>query len=749
MKLSTAIRPSSDFMYGASFLALAIALTSHWTPAVAEEPVAREGKMLEEIVVSATKRGIANIQDLPMAIQAIGGDKLAERVAVDFNDYFRMISGLAVYDQGTGDKRYIVRGVNATGAGTVGLYLDEIIITGENAQDGGGRQPDVRLFDIDRVEVLKGPQGSTFGSSSLSGTIRYITRKPVLGEVSGYAQAGAEYIDGGNAGWQTQGALNLPVGEKVAVRVSGLYQDSAGYIDSMFADNVNAPETKAVRAIALIEPTENLRLTFMAMHQKVDTDGQAYFNLQDYTGNPLSQNGDYTQADIVENGFEDKMNLFNATLEYEMSWATLTATASRFERDSVFQRDSSLVMERFVGRPSTGTGRSVITQPKDRTLDSFEVRLASNTASRLQYLVGLFHQKEDRAFRTAIYPAPNGQAQEVSGYSLSRAVDTSISEYAIFGEIAFDITDALTLTAGGRYFDFNIDEIANSISTFGGTPGTGVGNPLGFTEDGAIFKGNLSYKVHPDHLVYIQAAEGFRPGGTNDQVAAQLAGVAIPTGFGSDSLISYEAGYKSTFLDGRVRFNLAAYLIEWDNIQLQAEVFGPGGRFPYRANGGGAEIKGLEVDLSLKPLPEWELTFSSSLVNAELTEDNPIPSTGMKGDNIPYVPDFTASVSTRYEWNVGSLMAHIAGDVTYVDGRGTEYRPTSASFVELEDYTLVNLRIGLGDNDAGWQASVYANNITNNDSQIDVFRVVAGLYPDGVIINRPRTVGLSLKKSFP
>ncbi len=706
------------------------------------------GSPLEEIVVTATKRGDTSVQDVPLSIQALDGLALQDIGASDFADYARLVPGLSMQEQGSGDRRYIVRGVNSAGAGTVGLYVDEVIITGENAQDGGGRQPDVRLFDIDRVEVLKGPQGTTFGSSSLAGTIRYITRKPTLGEYSGYVQAGVESVEGGDIGWQAQGAVNIPVGEKVAIRASGLFRDTAGYIDNIFRKNANGAEVKAGRLLALIEPSDSWRLSLMAMRQDMDADGPVYFNRVDYLGAPLSQGDNYFQADIVDTGFTDEMNLYNATLEMDSSIGRFTAVASRMERDPVFSRDSSLVMQRFVGRPAFGTGRSAIIQPKETTLDTFELRLASVDDRRLQYLVGLFSQSEDRNFKSFIQPAPNGQVVYTPGYSLSRIIDTSIDEYAAFGELSFAATDRLTLTAGARYYNFDIDEIANNVAGFSGAAGTGLGNRLSSSEDGTIFRGNAAFALTPDKMLYLQVAEGFRPGGTNDQVAALIAGVAIPQGYDSDSLINYEAGYKSTLLDGRVRFNAALYLIEWDDIQLQAEAVGPGGRFPYRTNGGGAEIRGAEVDLTWFPVDAWEIGLGAAVSDAALTKDNPLPASGLDGDKVPYVPDFTATLSTRYEWNLGALTASVGGDANYVDERTTEYRPNNASYLKLDAYTLLNLRAGISSESGGWEAMLNLNNVTNDDTDIDVFRIVAGLYPNGYIINRPRTIALTLTKNF-
>lgn len=702
---------------------------------------------LQEVIVSATKRSDVNVQDVPLSVQALGGETLADIGAMDFADYFRLVPGLSILEQGSGDRRYIVRGVNSAGAGTVGLYLDEVIITGENAQDGGGRQPDVRLFDIDRIEVLKGPQGTTFGSSSLAGTVRYITRKPQLGQAGGYVQAGAESIDGGDIGWQAQGAVNVPLGDKVAIRAAGMYRDSAGYIDNMFRDEANSSEVKAGRLIARFEPTESWRLSLMAMAQDMETNGPAYFNRVDFLGAPLSRGKDYFQGDIVDTSFLDEMRLYNATFEFDLPVGRITAVASRMKRDTEFARDSSLAIQRVTGRPAFGTGRSAIIQPKETTLDTFEVRIASGEEQRLGYLFGLFSQSENRDFQSFIQPAPGGHIVYTPGYSLHRTVDTDLEEYAAFGELSFEVIERLTLTGGARYYNFEIDEIANDITGITGAAGRGRGNPLHSKESGTIFRGNAAYEINSDQMVYLQIAEGFRPGGTNDPVAALIFGVTIPEGFNSDSLLNYELGYKATLLDGRLRFNPALYFIKWDDIQVTAEAIGPRGRVPYRVNGGGAEIRGAELDAVWLPFDFWEISLGLATTDAQLVKNNPLPASGLDGDDVPYAPDFTAALSTRFEWPLGALQAHVGGDLNYVDKRNTEYRPTNSLYLELDSYTLLNLRFGLRSERSDWDAVLNVSNVTNDDTQIDVFRI-SSLYPNGIIINRPRTIALTFTKRF-
>ncbi len=702
---------------------------------------AQQEPLLEEILVTASKRGAQKLQDIPISVQALSGDKLIQMGATDFNDFFRLISGLNVFDQGPGDKRYIVRGVNATGAGTVGLYLDEVIVTGENAQDGGGRQPDIKLFDLDRVEVLKGPQGTTFGSSSLSGTIRYITNKPDLANPEFNVRATLREPDRGSLGSQIEAAASFPlVEDKLALRVSGLYLNDDGYIDNRFGDGVNSDETDAARAILLYTPTSDLSISLMAMYQDMQSEGPAYFNDVDYAEMSLP---DYFQADLSSNPFKDKMRLYNATIDYGTDYGDITATLSRYERDTEFNRDASAVVGPY----------SVITQPKDRELDSYEIRFASDWDSRFQVLFGVFHQNEDRFFRSQIFPSDpdTGKFTRVKGFSLDRNVASEIEETAVFSELSYDFTDSLTLTAGARWFDIDIAEVATAVQDFGGNPGAGRGPVQGFDESDVIGKLNLSYHLDDDIMVFAQWSQGFRAGGTNDQTAAEIADVDIPSGYGSDSLDNYEIGLKSTLLDGRMIANASLYYIDWADIQIQdqaQDADDPAIMFPFRANGGGADIYGLEVDLNAQVTDRLEVGLVASYTDAELSRDNPIPGTGIKGDAIPYIPDSTVTLTGQYRFPFqGSSVEGLVGlDVSYMGGRNTELRPDNPLDLELDSYTLVNVRAGVeGDS---WTATLAVDNVFDEDTVIDVFRIIPGLTPDGFIPLRPRTISLTLSKRF-
>lgn len=696
-----------------------------------------------DIVVTASKRTSSTIQDTPIAVQALGGEALKDKGAVDFADFYHAIPALSVQDEGPGDKRYVIRGINSAGASTVGMYLDETVITGENSQDGGGQAPDVKLFDIDRVEVLKGPQGTTFGASSMAGTIRYITKKADPdGGVNGYVQSALRATKGASLGMQTDGAVNLPIiPGTLAVRASGFYADLPGWIDNQFQNGANAEKSKAGRLTARLQATPDLTIDVTAMYQDVKQDAKNFYNKLDYDGNALPSN---YQADEIRAPYSDQSEIYNATVNYKQPFGTFTGTVSRFVRDTSFVRDASLAAQAFFGLPHDTTGRSALKQDKHRRVDSGELRFASDFDGPFQILVGGFFQNENRFYRSYWPKAEaTGNIPADAALLLDRTVDTQIKERALFGELSYEIVPDLTFTAGGRLFDFKLEQVSTAIVRAGGAAGAGVGPTLHTKDNGLIGRFNLAYKLSDQVNTYVQVAQGYRSGGTNDQTAAELAGVSIPDGYGSDSLWSYEWGVKTTLLDRKLFLNGAVYYIDWSDIQVSQQASNGTVSFGYTGNGGKGEVKGIEMTLEARPVPGLDINLSGNYNTAKLAQDNPIPATGRKGDRIPYVPEVTASGSVSYSTFVDSLGvdASFGADVSYQGSMATKFNRTIANYQPLDAYWLVGLRAGISK--GPWSLNLNATNLFNDQTTINYNEIVPGVYPLGYYTNRPRTVTLS------
>ena len=707
--------------------------------------------------MTASKRGSESILDVPVAVQAITGEALQQKGLLDFNDYFRYIPGLSVFDQGPGDKRYIIRGINAAGASAVGLFLDEIVFTDENQQDGGGREPDLRLFDIDRLEVLKGPQGTTFGSSALSGVVRYIPTQPNFDSFAVTTRAAITSQEhSGGLGINSDAAVNIPVvPDRFAVRVAGYFVDSPGFINNKFASGVNDDKTWAVRFMGRLKLTDTATVDALYMYQDAETYGNPYYNTVDYFGNPLPP---LTQANLVRTAFHDRMQL--AELKYENAFdsGTLTMVATADNRKAIFIRDSSQGTQVLFGLPLAALNLPgilyTIVEPKNRHVRDLEIRFASHLSGPVQFLAGAFAQWEHRTFGQFIDSANTAGYIDLSTPGLGGAVQfadiytTTIKEQAAFGELTWNATDKLKLIAGARAFRFEHTFQTDLPIAFVAVPGPGVEPESKSSESSAIGRFNASYAVSKDALAYLQIAQGYRPGGSNDQAGASIEHTVIPAGFRSDSLINYEVGYKQSAFSRRLIVTAAAYYIDWHNIQLQLQAPVPGlsgATFPYIGNGGGARVYGTELEVDLIPVERLTLGFTAGYTDAKVTRD--VPGGGNAGDEIPYVPRFTTSLSADYRFPlVGNLNAFIGADASYTDSRTTDFPENTANYYPLAPNTIANLRGGL--TGSNWQAEFLVKNLFNNDTYVDVFTVLPGLTTPGYIPDPPRAYWLQLTAKF-
>lgn len=717
---------------------------------------------IDQIIVTASKRGEVAVQDIPVSVQVVEGAQLEEVGALDFMDYFYRIPGLSVNNQGPGDKQYIIRGIQSSGAGTVGLYFGEVIITGESDGDGG-KQPDLKMFDIDRIEVLKGPQGTTFGSSSLSGTIRWIPNQPVYDELQLETGAGIRMVqESEDLGWQADAMLNLPLLEDtLALRLAGMYLDEPGYLDNRFQEDANFEKSNAARAMLGWRATDALEISGMAMIQSMDVGARNFFNdttallpLSDtLNGQPLPE---HYQAVLTRGGFEDDLNIYNLKAEYDETWGTITATHSVFSRYTFARRATSFASEVLFGLPAD-ENPAFLGNKKDRDVVSSEIRFASRWEGPLQLLVGAFYQQEDRNdITTYVFTDPlTGTVNHTSEEAAHRENVVEIEEMAAFGEASWDFTDELTFTAGVRWFDQETRAQDNVIMQYIFNPGSGLSAPRTFDFSDVIFKGNLSWHLSDDVMLFTQVAEGYRAGGANDQSAMAVTDVIIPPGFESDELVNYEIGFKSGYWNNRLVVNGSVYYIDWSNIQVEQQATNSQGlSFSYRGNGGGAEVTGVELEISTFPTDGLTVGATLSWLDAKLTEDFPIATDGLEGDEIPHSPELSGSLSFRYERPLpNDLTGFVGGDWSYRGESANQFRPDAPFYRTHESYSITNLRGGLQGDD--WSVVLNFDNVFDSDEIISYtfdfqFPPIPGerFLPDNKVRPWPRSVSLMYRKTF-
>lgn len=726
-----------------------------------------DGGGLEDIVVTATKSGAASLQKVPIAIQAISGETLSARGADNFAKFAGSVPSLQFNDLGPGDKKYIIRGVTSTGASTVGVYYDEAVISASNANDGGGRNADIRLYDLERIEVLKGPQGTLYGASSMSGTIRYITNKPRLNQFEGNATAEIGATEKGGINYNLHGTINVPIIKDVlALRVTGWLDHESGFIDQTRlatgrVNNVNDERVAGGRALLRLRPSDSFTLTASATTQTLTSHGSSRYTPLGTmsfgtTGYPSVPGGDLINTDLTRSPLTDELSIYSLTGEYSASFGTITATTNWYARRFDFNFDSSAILFSF-GVPIPG----ITKEPQYRRVWSNELRYASHFDGPLNFVIGGFLQREKSDFAVqVIRSTPDGVAAGPfsrlnSDDALStpngntffgRTDNQKISQEALFGEVTLKFTDKLTSVVGARYFRSRQTAAQETTHPFGGFSSTPVGVLYNSSENNKVtYKFNVSYQAQPDVLLYATAAQGFRTGGVN---AADLPFTSnIPRGYTPDTLWNYEAGAKTQFFDNRLRLNLAAYAIRWSDTQVRS--VDATGAFPFTTNAGRVDIDGVEAELYASLAKGLEVDLGGSYQRARLRDNQPFipgnPSLGRAGDTLPNVPKLqgNASVSYRFPLN-GSYEGSLRADANYRGRTKTQFNTASPFNVPLDEYVAVNLRASA--TSGTWSGSLFVSNLFNARAQIDA--ISSSQDPLALLTIRPRSYGLSITRKF-
>lgn len=777
-----------------------LALVPAATPAFAQEAGAADSDS-NIIIVTATKRN-ANLQDIPFSINAQTAEDIQKSGAVTLEDLSRNVAGLSVQNLGPGQSQVSVRGVSAGQVvrdqpgvkEQVGVYLDESVISLSLFT------PDIDLYDLNRVETLRGPQGTLFGSGSVGGTIRYITNQPKIGVMEGSVEANLNLVDGDDIGGHLKGAVNIPMGDTAAIRAVGYYTRYGGFINAVGpagGNDVNSGERYGGRLALTFEPSDNFSITPRIVYQKVTADG---FNRQDIynlfgnrftTTRPQVTYDEREQYLLLREGFEDETLIADLNLNVGLGGATLTSVTSYINRDILVSRDASALTGSVsvdLGYPAAGVLLpSNLVDTTDLETWSQELRIASDNDSRFQWVLGAFYSKVDRVYAQRL-PTPgyaavtdatlgagtsaavaNGFPNLNSPYNADLPYD--IKQFAIFGEVSYDLSDALTATAGGRYYDFK--ETRRFVS--GGLFANGDNRTDSTKSSGFTPRFLLSYDLSDKVTVNAQASKGFRLGGVNDPLNLPLCTPADAALFGGfqdyddETLWNYELGIKS---QGRgFTFNAAGFYNDIRNLQVTLDAGSCSSRIVFNVDK--AHSMGVEFELGLSPADGLDFNLSGSLIEAEF--DTTLPgvlatATGIRdGNRLPSVPKFQLSASGSYEWPIADRAnMYVAASFQHVGTRYTQPAdqennprtfvhglpfggaPAGASTtvdLKLPDYQLVNLSAGV-DFDNGLSLIAYVNNLFDENALLSFDRERGGRARLGYTVGQPRTFGITARKTF-
>lgn len=739
-RLALSRKPRLD----ASLLWLALALGATMPLSAQQAPGDASGNragVLEEVVVTATKRGEMSVQDIPLSIRAIGARELLDKRVQDFADWARLVPGLGAEDQGPGEKRFIIRGIRSVGPATVGVYYDDAVVTGFNPEDdGGGRNADIRLYDIQRIEILRGPQGTLYGEGSMSGTIRVITNKPDTSGFYGAVEGDGAWTEEGGGSAKFNGFVNLPASETFAVRAVGWYEDESGFVDNvrLGKEDINDEETFGGRIAARWMPNDSLTLDASYIVQNTELGGkQRYF----------PSIGDLETDEYTVDIYEDDLDIFQVALDYRLDSGSIHASSALLNRDVFFRFDSTPLLI-FFGVP-VPFALAVTDQPDEREIWTNEIRFGSDLGGRFEYVIGAFYQNSKRDFEsnvisTDLNGVPNGTEPDIFG----RISSFDIDQVAFFGEVTFDITDRLEGLFGIRYFDYDQNSFSMETLPFGGfDPGDEpMPDPARSASDSDVnYKASLSYRVNDNANLYALYSEGFRQGGTNSTGFGNA--IIIPEEYEPDTIDNYELGAKTTWLDGAMVVNLSVYRIDWDNIQTQEQE--PVQGFNFIGNAGTARVDGFEFELLSQLTPQLQLGVGVGYQDARLTEDQPVleveTPVGKDGDPIPYVPEWTGNVSLQYDFVVGGPWnGYFRGDWSYTGSSETQFNDNGEFNNKQDAYNILDLRLGMDLDD--WRFSVYIDNVF--DERADLTIVENRAVPLSIFTNRPRTAGISVRRNF-
>jgi outer membrane receptor protein involved in Fe transport len=757
---------------------------------------------IEEIVVTATKRGEINVQSLGAAVYAISGDGLESKNQLNFEDFAASVPGLQFQDLGPGDKEYIIRGINGNGPAVVGAYFDEYVITASDQQDGGGKNAPIKLVDMQRVEVLNGPQGTLYGANSMAGNIKYIPRKPDFEATSFSVNSDISDTNEGGFGYNLSATANLPASDAFAVRVAAWKTDADGWIDqprlessdgtfSGNARDINDEDTTGFRAMFRWAATDRLTIDALYMFQDMEIGGSSRFTakgvptwpdqpaeIASLPGNSgfaalpglpaLTPTDDFQNSDVTVNSRDDEVKLFGATAQLEFARGTGTVSVSNYQHDINFVFDSTPILL-FFGVPAPG----VTVQPQSYETTMIEARFASSFDGPANFVAGAYFQKDENDFEVRVVTT-DGVGNPVAWDPLDandffgggtaffgRFRNDEIEQKALFGEVIIDFANNWRLVGGLRWFDVEIQSIQATVHNFGGGASlpagviigtTTNGNSVGLIEvDDDAVKGkiSLSYQVNEDVMVYGLYSQGFRVGGVNN--SNQPFAPGIPATFDSDQLDNIEFGIKSRSYNDRVQANAAFFFIDWDDIQVEPR--DPAGNIPFTVNGGSAEISGLEWAITALPSDNWELNFSGTLFfSHELSSDQPVlPGAspfviaGLDGDELPNIPELQLYASAKYEGEVSGKPFSIIGDINFRDDTNTEFRADNAFNINLDSFVVANL-YGTIDISDSLSIGAYIKNLTDELAVYDGIGTFQD--PESIVANRPRTIGVTLQLRF-
>ena len=742
-----------------SALFMGAALAAIGSPALAQQAQTTRSTQVEEVVVTAEKRS-ESVQKVPLAISALSGARLAREGADKFEDIALMAPSVSFSNNGSTEDKVVMRGITAGSffeaqTAATGYYLNDIPLTSSFTSGG----TDLRLFDVNRVEVLRGPQGTLYGAGAMGGAIRVITNQPNLDAYHAEIEATGADVASRAADFDVNGMLNLPIiKDQLALRTVLTYRDDGGYIKdpTLGTNGANGSHIFGARSALEWQPTDALSVTLTGIYQDDKYDGVSTIDTNIHN-QPIY--GDLTEHTLYQEPGTATTSVGNLAIKYRMPWATLESSTSYSQNATESTVDETTVLGVLLpGSPG------YISQLPD-TDHSFvqEVRLVSTATTPLKWIAGAYYQNDDLVVYRRDRFDPTSFLGSLGFVPLDYHTETKRQTFAVFGETTYQFTPQWDATVGLRYSyvptTYNAVLYGLLVSPFI-TPGTAINpGPAKASSQDVSPKFEITYHPTGHSLIYVEAAKGFRPGSPNSAIPG------TPATLAPDYLWDYELGGKSAWLDGRLTVDGAVYYIDWKNIQVVAATPAtslpptpPG--IPYLGNIGSATSKGAELEIQARPAEAWQFSLSAAYTDATYTATN--AQIGItNGERIPSVPLFSGAAAVDYSWSVTETIAGFAHlDVRYESNKPNGLGSTDKG-VYIPAYALGNFRIGASF-PGGATATLFVDNLwdTRDISQIVTNTIClstttcpAPLNPNlpakfREVIGQPRTFGVTVSKKF-
>jgi outer membrane receptor protein involved in Fe transport len=720
----------------------------------------------EQIIVTAQKREQTLI-DIPQSISVVSGETLERQQATNFQDYLNLVPGLQLDQSTPGAGRLILRGLNTGGvASTVATYVDETPFGSSSAlANGGVLAGDFDTFDVARIEVLRGPQGTLYGASSLGGLLKFVTNAPDLTRFEARARVAVEDTKGGEMSYRANAVINVPLGSTLALRASGFYNKLGGFIDSIgtsdtdvfgfqltsdVASNINTVKSYGGRASLLFAPNDALNVRLTAHLQNIRADAPSVVESDPDTLETLY--GRPTQSQFADAFVDINYRVYNALVNYDFGFATLTSSSSYSTQRQTFRDDATFNLSGLI-RAALGAPANefFLDQNTNNRRITQEVRLTSASNDSFEWLVGGYYTDEKGLVLQNFAAVTPGTTTPIPfPFQLGQVeLSSKYREYAGFANATFHISDRLHLDFGGRYSHNKQSASQTAAGVLAGN--VPINSDLRSSDKVFTYSVAPRFEINDRASVYARVAKGYRPGGPN--AIAPNAPAGTPTSFNPDTVVSYEVGFKGETPDRTFSLDLSLYHIDWKNIQLITIING----FGVNINGSSAKSDGAEFTATFRPTPGLVASINGAYTKARLSGDAPELVGGLKGDRLPFTPPYSVAVNTDYTWGLGGeTEAFIGGSLRFLSKQTADFdatfRAANGRQRQVPSYDVIDLRAGVEFGRFGIEA--FVRNLTNADGKTSVGTLTtSGLpaTPNGALeagVIRPRTIGLSLTAGF-